>query len=86
LCMMVSAYASFPLQAPSINPCRYPEPFNTSDAASCDSLAMLFHPNRRLKFHKHRQLFIRTHNVTLPVAMRVSIPSILFKQFLQVLV
>jgi hypothetical protein len=42
--------------------------------------------NRRFEFHKRGQLFIRTHNVTLPVAMRVSIPSILFKQFLQLLV
>jgi hypothetical protein len=29
-------------------------------------------PNRRFKFHKRRQLFIRTHNETLSVAaMRV---------------
>jgi hypothetical protein len=43
-------------------------------------------PNHRFQFHKRRQLFIRTHNETLSVAaMRVSIPSILFKQFLQLL-
>jgi hypothetical protein len=33
-------------------------------------------PNRRFEFHKSRQLFIRVHNITLPVAtMRISNPD-----------
>jgi hypothetical protein len=39
-----------------------------------------------IRFPETRQLFIRAHNEALTVAMRVSIPSILFKQFLQLLV
>jgi hypothetical protein len=31
--------------------------------------------NRGLQFHKRCKLFIRTHNDTLPIAMRVSNPN-----------
>jgi hypothetical protein len=32
-------------------------------------------PNRRFKFHKRSQFFIRSHNEPLPVAMRVNDPD-----------
>jgi hypothetical protein len=41
-------------------------------------------PNRRFKLDERSQLFTRAHISV--AAMRVSIPSILFKQFLQLLV
>jgi len=43
--------------------------------------------NRRFQFDKRGQFLIRSHNEALSIAaMCVCIPSILFKQFLQLLV
>jgi hypothetical protein len=74
--MMVNACASIPLQAPSITPCRYLEPFSELKHV-LRRVAIPIRPRiRRFKLDKRSQLFTRPHDEMFSIAaMRVSNPD-----------